>query len=205
MRRLLSQRASDSPPDAIKIQPRHIFRLQFTNQRMQQNRFYSDTATNANNFCYTVSLLYSKGKPLLIGSNTSFTPTPTPTRCQGSLYTIKSNDTCHSVSQSQGISTARLLSQNGMFSCKNFPKSGSLCIPKEVKCNTYTVIQGDNCGKIADAKGLTWTQVMNWNPDLGMACEGLKDAVGNEICISAPGGNWVDPSPQPPKTTSTLT
>lgn len=37
-----------------------------------------------------------------------------------------------------------------------------------------------------------------------MDCSGLASAVGFVICVSQPGGNWVNPDPPPPTTTRSL-
>ena len=98
-------------------------------------------------------------------------PTSTPKECEGTKYSLKSTDTCQSVSAAQGISTADLLIANGLRPyCDNFPKSGQLCIPTSAKCKTYIIKSGDDCVKIADANKLTFTQFVTWNPVVGQTC-----------------------------------
>jgi LysM repeat protein len=132
-------------------------------------------------------------------------PTPTAGSCIGTKYTIKTGDTCQSVSLAQGLSTADLLIQNNLQAfCVNFPTAGSLCIPTEAKCKTYTVKTGDKCASIADANKLTWTQMVTWNPNFGQGCESIGKFTGWTACVSNPGGDWINPSPTSEITLSTL-
>jgi LysM repeat protein len=127
--------------------------------------------------------------------------TSPPASCSGKTYTIKSGDTCQSVSFSQGIDTAQLLSANNLPAfCANFPTSGSLCIPTAYQCTSYTVHSTDTCTTISVAHNLTWTQLISWNPELGTRCENIAEYTGYTICLSNPGGSWVNPYP----TTSTI-
>jgi len=122
--------------------------------------------------------------------------TPTPTGCVGTTYTIKSTDTCQSISAAQGLSTADLLIYNNLEGfCTNFPKTGSLCIPTDAKCKTYSIKTGDTCASIADANKLTWTQMVTWNPVFGQGCERIGNFTGWTACVSNPGGDWVNPDP----------
>jgi LysM repeat protein len=129
--------------------------------------------------------------------------TPKPTGCVGTTYTVKSGDTCQSISLSQSISTGDLLEANNLQAfCEKFPKSGSLCIPTAAKCKTYTVETGDTCTSIADAHGLTWTQVVTWNDVFGLACQNIERVIGYTACVSNPGGDWVNPKPSSISTSS---
>jgi len=126
----------------------------------------------------------------------STTSTSASASCIGSKYTIKSKDTCQSISMSQGISTVLLLSQNNLRGyCTNFPTSGSLCIPTASQCTAYTIKTNDTCISIADGAHVTWAQVVSWNPSLGRACQNLPQYIGYVICISNPGGSYINPSP----------
>lgn len=121
---------------------------------------------------------------------------PTSTTCVGTTYAIKSGDTCDSIATAQGLSTGGLIDANGLQAhCANLPKSGNLCIPTSAKCKTRTVKQGDTCAKVADQVGLTWVQIATWNPDFGSDCKRISNFTGSVMCVSTPGGNWVNPSP----------
>ncbi|RYN19897.1 hypothetical protein AA0119_g7532 [Alternaria tenuissima] len=133
-----------------------------------------------------------------VTSTTASGATPTPTGCTGTMYTIRSGDTCQSVAAARGISVAGLLTANGLQGfCANFPTSGALCIPTSGRCKTYTVKTGDTCAKIADANKKAWVQIVSWNPVLGKDCGNLGSYIGYPICVSTPGGDWVNPSPVP--------
>ncbi len=83
--------------------------------------------------------------------------------------------------------------------CHNFPTSGTVCIPTAKICQPYQlkVDLSDTCGSIAQQKGVTWTQLVSWNPELGEYCENIVGLAkeGQVICVSTPGGGWVNPSP----------
>ncbi|ORY04390.1 hypothetical protein BCR34DRAFT_57224 [Clohesyomyces aquaticus] len=131
---------------------------------------------------------------------------PTSTTCTGNNYTIKSGDTCNSIALSQGLSTGNLLDANKLQAfCAKFPSSGTLCIPASGKCKTQTVKTGDTCAKIADQNKVTWAQIVSWNPEFGKDCGRIADNVGYVMCISTPGGDWVNPSPAPVSTPTTIT
>ena len=140
-----------------------------------------------------------------VPSTTTATPQPT---CSGTTYTLKSGDTCQSVSTSQHISTSDLLAANTLESaCRNFPTSGSLCIPSARVCNPYTVTASDTCSSIAiglthSGKPTSFAQIVSWNPAVGAGCTNLQNLVGTVICVSAPGGYT---GTMPGSTTTTVT
>jgi LysM repeat protein len=124
----------------------------------------------------------------------STTPSPTPTAsCSGKKYTIKSGDTCKSISKAQGISTNWLLLDNNLPAyCSNFPTSGSLCLTHT--CKTYTVKQNDTCKSISSAYNMTQAQLLSWNPVLDLGCTNMNKSSGYEICVGMPGTAYVPPS-----------
>ncbi|KAH7081116.1 hypothetical protein BKA63DRAFT_201695 [Paraphoma chrysanthemicola] len=137
------------------------------------------------------------------------TPTPSGT-CDGTTYTVRNSDTCQSIAVARGISVSGLLTANNLPAfCAKFPISGLLCIPTAERCRVYNVKSGDTCVSIADANKLTWAQLVSWNLVLGADCSNIAANVGYLICISTPGGNWVNPSggndtPSPTPDTSTI-
>ncbi|KAI0523940.1 hypothetical protein F5B22DRAFT_633991 [Xylaria bambusicola] len=137
-------------------------------------------------------------------SSTTLFPEPTitdtPAECTGSTYSLKSGDTCQSVSRSQGVSTAWLLADNGLSAfCIDFPQSGDLCIQN--KCETYTVRANDTCVSIAKAHSISQVQLYTWNPVLDTLCRSIDKSVGDSICVTPPGDDEYNPAPAP--TTST--
>lgn len=89
--------------------------------------------------------------------------TPTPTSCTSKTYTIKASDDCYSISKTQGIGTAWLLSDNNLAAyCADFPPSGSLCLINT--CMVYEVATDDTCEGIAKAAKITVAQLKAWNP-----------------------------------------
>jgi len=142
---------------------------------------------------------------------TSLPASPTPS-CAGTTYTVKAGDNCRTVSFGRGISTISLLTANKLRAyCANFPPpGGTLCIPKSSVCNPsqLNVDLSDTCHAIARGAGVTWTQLVSWNPELGEYCESLTtlaQGAGPVICVSQPGGGWVNPSPDTTAPTPTST
>lgn len=135
----------------------------------------------------------------------SVTTTSTSATCSGTIYTIKPSDTCQSISIAEGISTTDLLVANNLQGyCYEFPTSGSLCIPSAKVCTPYTVKAGDTCGTIAGnlTAATSPIQIISWNPALGSSCSNLANLVGYVICVSNPGGTWVNPNPVTSSTTT---
>ncbi|KAK4118090.1 carbohydrate-binding module family 50 protein [Parathielavia appendiculata] len=133
-------------------------------------------------------------------------PTGTPS-CEGTTYTIQSGDNCRSIALAQGIGSVHLLAANNLeAACHNFPTSGSVCIPSAKKCKPYQLKAdlSDTCATIAGQETVTWTQIVSWNPELGEYCENIDHLAkgGNVICVSTPGGDWVNPFPEEPSTTT---
>ncbi|KAK7732720.1 hypothetical protein SLS63_004975 [Diaporthe eres] len=136
------------------------------------------------------------GRPVVTSTIDYFTSTPTPTVaiCEGAKYTIQPSDDCYTISKTQGVGTAWLLSDNqlGAF-CTKFPAAGTeLCITN--KCKTVTVGINTTCAVIANAAGITESQFLSWNPVIDYACSNLKSLSGSEVCIDAPGRKFVRPT-----------
>jgi len=115
--------------------------------------------------------------------------------CAGTSYRISSSDTCQSISMVKGISTYDLLKSNSLSAfCGSFPTSGTLCIPSLLVCNPYTVKTNDTCSSIQTQFNIIYSQITAWNPELGTSCTNIGKYVGYVICVSNPGGTWVNPS-----------
>jgi LysM repeat protein len=141
-------------------------------------------------------------------STTLFTETSIakPDVCLGTIYEIKAGDTCQSISTALKISTSDLLRANALQArCNGFPTSGKLCIPTDSLCNTHKVSASDTCQSITQSFSMTWAQLVSWNPILGRSCEGLSSLTNFVICISNPGGNYVNPEPTSVITTAAST
>ncbi|KAK8091449.1 hypothetical protein PG997_001810 [Apiospora hydei] len=123
--------------------------------------------------------------------------TPEPPGCNGTMYTVASSDTCVGISLAQGISTDDLASYNHIPSmCYRFPNAGtSLCLPDARKCQPYKLTQNDTCTSLRKHFGITYAQLTSWNPSIGRKCNNLAAYVGYVLCVSNPGGDWVNPEP----------
>lgn len=123
------------------------------------------------------------------------TATASPASSCDRTYSIQSGDTCASISQSQGIGTTWLLSDNNLPAyCSGFPTiSGSLlCLNHS--CPTETVQANDTCQSIQAAHNLTLAQVLAWNPQLNRACSNLDMSLGLELCVGSPGTPYTAPN-----------
>ncbi|KAI1448974.1 carbohydrate-binding module family 50 protein [Annulohypoxylon stygium] len=119
-------------------------------------------------------------------------PESTPAPCAGEVYQLQPNQSCHSVSLSQKIGTAWLLSDNQLGAwCADFPTSGSLCLVN--KCEVATVQANATCRGIARSANITETQLKAWNPVLNAGCYNINRMVGDQLCISPPGDAYEDP------------
>ncbi|KAL1616832.1 hypothetical protein SLS56_011264 [Neofusicoccum ribis] len=119
-------------------------------------------------------------------------PTSTPAPCAGSTYAIQPSDDCHSISLSQGIATAWLLSDNDLPAwCASFPTSGDLCIANV--CTVVTVSANDTCKSISRAANITEAQLHAWNPIINYGCYNIESMEGTQLCVSAPGTEFVPP------------
>ncbi|KAK4200451.1 LysM domain-protein [Triangularia verruculosa] len=138
------------------------------------------------------------GRPLSTSTLGFYTQEPivTSTPCAGKTYVIRPSDNCYSISLSQRVGTAWLLTENNLPAyCDRFPTSGSLCIANT--CNVYTVKPNDTCNSISQSANITTTQLLAWNPVLDSGCYNLSRMNGTQLCISAPGEDFV-----PPETTN---
>ncbi|OBT95526.2 hypothetical protein VE01_05175 [Pseudogymnoascus verrucosus] len=124
---------------------------------------------------------------------TTTTTAPPTSTCAGSAYTIQSGDTCHTISKTQGISTAWLLMDNNLQAfCNEFPTSGTLCLAN--KCPVYTVLATDTCSSIATAYNVTEPQLKAWNPVINAGCYNMNKLVGTELCVGSPGKTYTTPT-----------
>ncbi|KAI1497268.1 hypothetical protein F5X99DRAFT_423685 [Biscogniauxia marginata] len=80
----------------------------------------------------------------------------------GSTYTVIGGDDCNIIAAAQGV----------------------LCMPE--RCDTYTVQPDDTCYGISAAHGITFTQLLSYNPSLNPTCTNLIS--GTTVCIKLPGG-----------------
>ena len=106
--------------------------------------------------------------PLPTGTPTSGTPTGStsataiPT-CSGQTYVSQANDTCHSISKAQSISTDRLVEINHLdYSCSSLSSGTELCI--QDTCTVYTVQSNETCQDIIRGQSFGLVQLIGWNP-----------------------------------------
>ncbi|KAK2037094.1 hypothetical protein LZ31DRAFT_613203 [Colletotrichum somersetense] len=145
----------------------------------------------------------TKATPVQRSAIASSTPSSS---CSGKMYAIQSGDTCQSIAKAQRIGTVQLLKANNLVAnCFNFPTAVNtqLCIPSAAVCEPYVINSGDTCTSIANGAKATWAQIVSWNPELGRSCQNVAKYVGFVVCVSNPGGSWVDTNPATTGTTTT--
>lgn len=92
-------------------------------------------------------------------SSTLSAPSATPT-CDGRTYKIRAEDDCRSISKTQGIGTAWLLTDNALRAhCAGFPCEGSLCLVHT--CDVHTIRRNDTCDSIASLHNVTFSQLLS--------------------------------------------
>lgn len=124
------------------------------------------------------------------------------------FYLVQSGDTCVAIASSNGITLAQFLewNPNAGSSCTGLWASTYACIsiigvdrtptttttgngittptptqPSMVSnCDTfYYVVSGDTCASSASKSGISFLQLLEWNPSVGSSCTGLwLSAVG---------------------------
>ena len=100
--------------------------------------------------------------PIPTATHTSTSPAATPT-CMGTKYTVKSGDTCESISKAQSVGTDRLIQRNKLdYACQELKAGRELCIDN--KCKTLTITKGMTCDSILQDKPYTLVQLEAWNP-----------------------------------------
>ncbi|QRV91840.1 LysM domain protein [Ceratobasidium sp. AG-Ba] len=100
-------------------------------------------------------------------------------------YSVVSGDTCTSIPQKNSISSYQLTKLNPSLNCNGLSIGQSLCIiDSTYNCQpVYTVKSGDSCSNIASANGITTTQLINNNPQLGSTC---AIQPGQNLCVAKP-------------------
>ncbi|KAK4214374.1 hypothetical protein QBC37DRAFT_472743 [Rhypophila decipiens] len=132
----------------------------------------------------------------------------TPDNClSGQKYTVKSGDTCNSISLANSVSSSTLYYINADLVNCSAPAVGlELCLPDRC-ATTFTVTQGQDCVTIAirgaGSTASSWQDIVTWNAGLDDRCSNIWSAPssprywGNVVCISPPGG-LPDPGTEEP-------
>ncbi len=118
-----------------------------------------------------------------------------PGNCvSGKTIVTKQGDSCDSIARDNSISSASLYYINANLpDCNNVEEGLKLCLPQT--CTTYTVKENDKCVEIGVNSGTSWSSIVDWNLMLDARCSNLWNSNpfwGHVICVSAPGGDFVD-------------
>jgi hypothetical protein len=118
-------------------------------------------------------------------------PTPAPYCVTGVRYTTKAGDTCESISNATGVSSAALYmgNQETLKDCSAIEAGISVCVP--MTCQTYYVRPSDTCTSIESALELDFGTLRSYNSWLNFDCSNLQaatDFYGKMVCVSPQGG-----------------
>lgn len=186
--------------------------------QLQMQLAHNNLVTSSVFKSFTSSCRISNMSPTPPATSTTFVSvpttsggTPTPT-CSGKVHAISSGENCRSISLKESISTNELLLANELEAwCNNFPTSGTVCIPEKKKCQPHQLNYNgsDSCASLASQYNVTWAQIVSWNIEVGTYCDKIRRLAANGfvICVSTPGGEWVNPHPElepTPAPTSTV-
>lgn len=123
----------------------------------------------------------------------------TPLTCASKqTYSTANGDTCDSIALAKSVSAASLFYLNpNLLNCSSVPTGLELCLPG--RCDTYTVKSKDeDCVVIGVNHGVSWADLVQWNIALKSDCANIYSGTaspfwGRVICVSQPGGAYVDP------------
>ncbi|RDB24798.1 hypothetical protein Hypma_007466 [Hypsizygus marmoreus] len=125
---------------------------------------------------------------------------PADSSClSGNHYTVQSGDDVQKIAVAHGVATGTLKILNGIFpDGTNLFAGQDLCLPRP--CPTYLVQPNDNCAAVAAAHGLTFAQLVSYNPSINLDCTNLLS--DTNICIGASGATYT-PTTIPGATSTT--
>lgn len=108
-------------------------------------------------------------------------------------YTTAEGETCESISNCTGVSSAALYMGNQAVlpDCSSIPPGTDLCVP--VACETYYVRPSDTCRSIERTLDLDYGTIRFYNSWINSGCSNLQpgtDFYGKLICVSPQGGRF---------------
>ena len=100
--------------------------------------------------------------PTANATTTTTSPATTPT-CAGTTYTVKSGDTCESISKANSVATDRMILLNNLdYKCASLVEGRELCI--QDTCKLATIQNNQTCDDLVEGTGFTVVQLQSWNP-----------------------------------------
>ncbi|KAH6608261.1 LysM domain-containing protein [Trichoderma cornu-damae] len=112
----------------------------------------------------------------------------------GKKIVTKQGDSCDSIALANSVSGASLYYINpNLPDCKSIEAGVELCLPQT--CATHTVQEGETCVEVGVGAGISWMNLVDWNPMLDARCSNLWNGEpfwGHVICVSPPGGDFED-------------
>lgn len=118
-------------------------------------------------------------------------PTPKPF-CVTGTYLTKKGDTCNSIAQSHGVSSAMIFIGNpDIRDCNDVVPDVQVCLPPT--CDTFydNTTESVRCAELSSKTGLLSRELRDYNSWIDVECSNLvsvRGNFGNIICISPPGG-----------------
>ncbi|XP_037042150.1 uncharacterized protein LOC119078657 [Bradysia coprophila] len=113
------------------------------------------------------------------------TETPKSQSCKS--VTVKSGDTCWSISTSNGITLEELQELNSPgLNCNSLAIGQKVCVNRSEEttpqsCQSVTVKSGDTCWSISTTNGITLEELQELNSP-GLNCNSL--AIGQKVCVN---------------------
>lgn len=102
----------------------------------------------------------------------------------GNQYSVKPGDDCQKIATLQSVSTGTLIAINNILpDCTDLLGGASICLPQ--KCSVYITQQNDNCYSIAASQGISYIELLSYNPTINPSCTNLLSGVN--LCVGQPG------------------
>lgn len=113
--------------------------------------------------CSVPASSYPYTTPSMTVATTTSTASAANATCTGTLYTVKTDDTCDSISLANSIATDRFLTQNNLdYNCSNLVVGNQVCLG--ASCALYQIQANDTCDSILEPETFYLTQLLSWNP-----------------------------------------
>ncbi|ERS97472.1 hypothetical protein HMPREF1624_05640 [Sporothrix schenckii ATCC 58251] len=117
-----------------------------------------------------------------VSSTSSPSSTPSPTPCSNP-YTVQPTDDCYDIAAAHNTTVGQILALNPALNrfC-DLTAGQAICLPEQCT-RYYTVVPQDTCYKIDTLFGISFDQLLAWNPNaINADCTNLN--VGQVLCVS---------------------
>lgn len=135
------------------------------------------SSCNVQGYRYTIPGAY--GSTVVGPTTTTSGVAATPTCSRP--YTVKTDDTCQSISQANSVSTYGLISINSLdLYCSKLPSE--LCLPDSCAAHIWTTT--DTCANVTAEYGVSMVNFLSWNPIFDDYCTNAGPYWANwTVCV----------------------